>query len=176
MRLFFALWPPEGVADTLTGLARQQAERYGGKITRPESIHLTLAFLGEQPVDRLAEIVDVARRVGMVSFDLVIDRLGSWRHNRLLWAGSETVPHALSSLVDDLCGALRRAAIPFDNDPHGFVPHLTLLRKLPAAAFPLAPMSIQPIHWSCASFVLVESCLSSAGANYRVVAEFPSVS
>ena len=172
MRLFFALWPPELVANSLETIAGGLAGRLGGRATRPETIHLTLAFLGEQPAERLPTILAAANAVRMTSFDLSVDRLDGWRHNRLLWAGCQSVPGALLALVDGVRGALRQASIPFDDAPRRFVPHLTLVRKLPDAAFPFASSAMTPLSWRCDRFVLVESRLSSNGPNYRVLAEF----
>ena len=47
MRLFFALWPPEDLSRALADGAEALARRFGGKPARRETIHLTLAFLGE---------------------------------------------------------------------------------------------------------------------------------
>ena len=62
MRLFFALWPPLEVAEQLAGVARAVAQQFGGKPTRQETLHLTLAFLGEVPDDRMSLLMQTARR------------------------------------------------------------------------------------------------------------------
>ena len=172
MRLFFALWPPELVANSLAMIAGGLAGRLGGRATRPETIHLTLAFLGEQAAERLPAILAAASAVRMTSFDLSVDRLDGWRHNRLLWAGCQAVPEALLALVDELRADLRHASIPFDDELRRFVPHLTLVRKLPEEAFPFPSSTMTALSWRCDRFVLVESRLSSNGPNYRVLAEF----
>src|SRR5437667_76833 len=50
LRLFYALWPDAATRAALTRL--QLAVR--GRNMRPENFHLTLAFLGEQPIRSLA--------------------------------------------------------------------------------------------------------------------------
>ena len=173
MRLFFALWPPEAPAEALALLARLQALRLGGRATRRETVHLTLLFLGEQAVERLPDIISAASRVRMRPFELSLDRLGAWRHNRLLWAGCSASPQELSSLAEQLRVELCNSAIPFDDDKRPFVPHLTLVRKLAERSFPLDLPPLAPVAWHADRFVLVESQLSQAGPGYRIVAEFP---
>ncbi len=176
MRLFFALWPPPPVAEKLAAQAGMLAQRHGGKATRRETIHLTLAFLGETEEARLADIIRAARAVHAKAFELDIDRVGYWRHNRLLWAGCRMVPEELPALAKSLQEKLRAASIAFD-DSHGFVPHVTLVRKVSDTAMPGGiqrdlPAS-DPLLWTCNSFSLVHSQQSQAGQVYRVAAEFP---
>ena len=47
MRLFFALWPDEGVRAELARWTRALHAACGGRTTRADKLHLTLAFLGE---------------------------------------------------------------------------------------------------------------------------------
>ena len=84
MRLFFALWPPAPVARSLANQADALAERSGGRATRRETIHLTLAFLGDVGEAQLPEVLETARAVAAAPFELKLDRLGFWRHNRLI--------------------------------------------------------------------------------------------
>ena len=175
MRLFFALWPPQLVAEKLAAQASMLARRYGGKATRQETIHLTLAFLGETDGARLADVIRAAQSVHAKSFELSIDRLGYWRHNHLLWAGCHSVAEELSVLAESLRKSLRAASLTFD-DSHGFVPHLTLVRKVRDTAMPSDVRrnlpAFGPLSWPCGAFVLVHSEQSPVGPTYRVLAEF----
>lgn len=173
MRFFFALWPPPALAGCLAEQAQVCASHFGGRATRAETIHLTLAFLGEQPDARLGDIVAAARSLTMTPFDLSLDRFGAWRHNRLLWAGCREAPEALLALASSLRGALLQAGIRFDAE-RGFAPHLTLVRSLPDTAFPLALPLLAPLSWRCTGFMLMESRPLAGGAGYRCVAEFPA--
>ena len=58
MRAFLALDLPAAVLDAIADL---QAALPTGRLVAPEALHLTLAFLDEQPAPVLAE-VDVAMR------------------------------------------------------------------------------------------------------------------
>lgn len=175
-RVFFALWPPARVADELGRIARQAADRFGGRAIRPEAIHLTLAFLGEVSEDCLPALADAARSVQAAPFDLILDRLGYWRRNQLLWAGCEASPVALDDLHRELQAVLAGAGLPSGHEPRRFKPHITLVRKLPwrgdrAGVADVTP--IGPVHWPCGQFALVRSQLSAEGSSYKIIGEFP---
>ena len=172
-RVFFALWPPPEVANRLAVIADDAAARLGGRATRRATIHLTLAFLGEVPESRLAELAEIAACVQGAAFDLSLDRLGYWQHNHLLWAGGE-MPAALVELQVALSQALAGNGFKVDGEGRRFVPHVTLVRKLPPAC-PLAAgqeMPLPALSWSCQKFFLVRSRLSSSGSEYLILRDF----
>jgi len=161
------------VAGRLAAIAGEAAARFGGRATRHDTIHLTLAFLGDVPESRLAELGDVAAGVRGTAFDLSLDRLGFWQHNHLLWAGGET-PAALTVLHGVLCNALVGNGFKVDGEGRHFAPHVTLVRKLPPAC-PLAAgqeIPLPALAWSCQRFFLVRSRLSSAGPDYLILSDF----
>lgn len=174
-RVFFALWPPAAIVEPLTSTARSAASQFGGKATRPESIHLTLAFLGAVAESRLPQLARTAAGLRAAPFELQIDRLGYWSHNRLLWAGCSAPPPELLGLAQALQQQLAAAGFGVADAGRPFVPHLSLLRKLPAAHPPQILPSIAPLAWSCTGFVLVRSQLSASGPEYKILAEFPLV-
>lgn len=172
-RVFFALWPPPEVADRLAVIADDAAARFGGRASRRATIHLTLAFLGEVPESRLAELAEIAASVQGAAFDLSLDRLGYWQHNHLLWAGGE-MPEALAELQAALSQALAGNGFKVDGEGRRFVPHVTLVRKVPPAC-PLAAgqeMPLPALSWSCQKFFLVRSRLSSSGSEYLILRDF----
>lgn len=142
---------------------------------KQETLHLTLAFLGDVPLDRLAAVraegdALIARRQREMAIRPapVFDRFGWWRHNRVVWAGCSARDPALDALAGDLCDALRGAGFALEN--RDFVPHVTLLRKVGQVGdFPVLPAQ----HWACEELVLVRSRLSQAGASYRQLAAWP---
>jgi len=174
-RVFFALWPPPALAGKLAGIAVTAAGQFGGKPTRSDTIHLTLAFLGDVAEARLPLLCASASRVVAKSFDLTVDRLDFWRHNHLLWAGCRAVSPALPALADELSAVLGQAGFAIADRERRFTPHVTLLRKVPADDCQPLP-AIDPLHWPCPSFVLVRSRRSSAGSAYQTLAEFPLLS
>jgi len=145
-RVFFAVWPDDAVAKTLHALAGEAQKRCQGRVMRRETLHLTLAFLGEVSEARVAEARRVADAVVAAPFDFVLDRLGYWQHSRILWAGGVSPPLT------------------------PFVAHLTLLR---AARCGEVPALTAPVAWPVAEFALVASKLSSQGASYRTIGRWP---
>ena len=132
---------------------------------RRDTLHITLAFLGGVEESRLAGLVEGLGGVSGEPFTLRLDQLAHWRHNHIVWAGCAERPAALDALV----GALRQrlAGLGFAVDDTPFVPHVTLLRKVPRAE-PLPAMGA--IVWPVSGWVLMESRLSEAGASYRRLA------
>lgn len=170
-RVFFALWPPPEVARQLAAAAENFAVQAGGGATRRETIHLTLAFLGAVPVDRLADLEGAARRVRSAPFELVIDRYGFWRHNRIFWAGCGRIPEALDALAGKLAATLADAGFSGAEPGRVFAPHVTLARKVRDGdpTWPTCP----PLAWPCRHFVLMRSRLSARGPDYETLAVFP---
>ena len=165
-RVFFALWPDDGVRDALHREAQRLHRNCGGRVMRRENVHLTLVFVGDVAVERLDELKAVAGTICGSSFELVLDRLGYWRHNRIVWASPLTVPEALRELVSSLEDRLKHAGFEFDERP--YAPHITLLRDARAPGVP-APLHLD---WPVADFVLVESARSDQGSAYRVLARW----
>ncbi len=167
LRLFFALWPDDGVRAALARGAHAIQRVAGGRATRAESIHLTLAFLGAVEPGRLDDLKAAAASVAVRPFELVLDATGCWPHNRIAWAGATATPPALETLVGELRAALAGAGFRFDPKP--FVPHLTLVRKAqPGFAAP----ALAPIAWAVTGFALVRSLMQAAGSRYTIEAEW----
>jgi RNA 2',3'-cyclic 3'-phosphodiesterase len=169
-RVFFALWPPPEVARQLSAVADSSAQSAGGRATREATVHLTLAFIGDVPLERLPDLERAARNVRAEAFDLTLDQFGLWHHNRIFWAGCSIVPPALAELSSALSAALQAAGFEVADARRHFTPHLTLVRKVKALAAPLPPG--QTLPWPCTKFVLVRSHLSASGASYQTLAEF----
>lgn len=139
---------------------------------RSETLHLTLAFLGEVDAVRLAAAQAVADGIVAEPFDFAIDRLGCWRHNHIVWAGCGAPLPALGALAECLTARLRAEGFRLDDRP--FAPHVTLLRD---ASCPEAlPVLENSVAWRVGEFVLVESRTSPQGADYAVLARYPLAS
>ena len=76
MRLFFALCPPASGARALAQWAADVQRGAGGRATREETIHLTLAFLGEADPDRA---LAAARGTRGRRFGLPVETARYWR-------------------------------------------------------------------------------------------------
>lgn len=174
MRLFFAFWPDAEAAQQLACLAREQALRWGGKASRRDSLHLTLAFLGELPQEALPQLMACAHRLVWTAFDLRLDCLNGWPGQRLLWAGCRHVPPALGDLAARLRRGLGDAGLAPAEAAPDFVPHLTLVRRLRENPPPQRLLPEQVASWRCSRFCLVESVPHAAGRHYRVLSAFPA--
>lgn len=139
---------------------------------RPESIHLTLAFLGDVELVRLERLQEIAAAVRAPAFDLEIDQVGWWPHNHIVWAGVAGSP-ALQYLVAQLQAGLRGQNTAVDREKRPFFPHITLLRKAATAATAALPARPDLPLWSCAEFVLVRSLRDGGSAAYECLRRFP---
>lgn len=172
MRLFFALWPSPKAARQLAGIAAATTARFGGQPTRLETLHLTLAFLGEVADERVPDLLELATDLHTSAFDLRIDQLGHWRRNHLAWAGCSDVPAQLEMLVAELRHRLATAGFAVANSERPFTPHVTLVRKIPDFGQENDNRLFEPIEWHCSDGVLVRSRLSSSGPAYETLARF----
>lgn len=166
MRLFFALWPPRETARALGDWAKQVAALTGGRATAQESIHLTLAFLGDtDPAQASAAAAAAKGR----HFELPIDEARYWKHNKIVWAGPAALPEELSSLVEALHGRLAERGFALEERP--FAAHVTLVRKAPRGGGTLP--ALPGVRWPAREFVLVRSSPAGSGSRYDVLERFP---
>jgi RNA 2',3'-cyclic 3'-phosphodiesterase len=164
VRLFFALWPDDAVRAQLANWSRELHALCGGRATRPEKLHVTLAFLGGVGEVQVAEVERAAGDVAPRAVSLVLDRPGYWKQNRIAWAGASVVPRELETFVAELRSALTRSHIGFDAK--AFVSHVTLLRD---AREPRELPVLAPIEWRLAGFALVQSVTQPRGSTYEVL-------
>ena len=167
MRLFFALWPPAQAIAALAAWAKEAQVLTGGRVTRPESIHLTLAFLGEVAEERAGDAIRAARSVRGARHALPIERAKVWTHNHIGWVRPQRTPPALESLTNSLRQNLLAEGFAIESRP--FAAHVTLLRKAgQASRLPPLPEVVWPVD----EFTLVYSRLSQKGSSYEVLARF----
>lgn len=159
--LFYALWPDD---QTRTELAKLQA-RIHGRLTRPQNLHLTLAFLGPQPEALLPVLRSILAHLDAEPMDLEIDRLGYFSKNRIAWAGMHTTPPALSHLQKVLVQELTRKGIACEASKV-YRPHITLARRADAPS----DLPYTPFRWRAEHIVLAQSPLPDDQPFYRVLA------
>ncbi len=167
-RLFVAVpLPPELKA----GLARAQHQlRDTGlplRLSHPESLHVTLAFLGERPAESLEQLRDAVLSVGRTCgpFECRCAGLGAFpspRRARVVWAGLDHVGN-WAILHRKLVRALNEA-------DERFQPHITLarMRGRPENINELA-RSLQRQNWGrlpVDRIVLYQSELKPEGARH----------
>ena len=130
-RLFIAVELPDDVRRLLGSVVRELAATGADvKWSRPESMHLTLKFLGdtaEEEVANLARVLDAAAAAGR-PHAATLGGLGAFpdlRRPRVLWIGLDEPSGELVALQKRIEEATRYLAEP---DPRGFEGHLTLGR------------------------------------------------
>ena len=143
MRLFYGLrFRPE----TLDAVEALQADLLlqgmTGRITRRENLHLTLAFLGELPAERVPILRELLRLhlTGFSGQALPCSSLGIFP-GRILYLSPEA-PEVLLEAQSSLSGALRREGFSLEKQP--FHPHVTLCRncRLPEGIPEIRPVML----------------------------------
>lgn len=166
-RLFFALWPDAAVVSELMQWAQRAHDHCGGRVMRPDTLHLTLAFLGQVADDRIPELRALLRTRRWTGGSVTLDCYGCFRGPRIVWAGSsEFIPW-----LDRMHAALWRALfrLGFETSEEPFRPHLSLLRQ--ANPQGLAALAVpRPVVWAARRLVLVASTPRESGSWYREIA------
>jgi 2'-5' RNA ligase len=170
MRLFFAVALP---AEVRAALGRLATEPAAYRWVAPDALHVTLAFLGEQPSTQLATLGEVGRAAaaGCAPGELRLGDAGSFgprRAPRVLWLGLAGETDRLLALHQALDAALRAAGFP--TEERAFAPHITLARRragaAPDAVAPWPPSGVPRGRIPLRALTLYESRLSPRGATY----------
>jgi 2'-5' RNA ligase len=180
MRLFVALEIPAPVREKLAELLRAlRAISPETRWVRPESLHVTLKFIGEVPEAKLPAIRSVlagARSDQSVALEFRgVGFFPNEKHPRVFWAGIVASPN-LKALAGDIEKASETVGIP--QKQRDFSPHLTLARfeslrlpeKLRAAIGENAGREFGSLHTR--EFHLIESKLKSSGAEYTTLESY----
>jgi 2'-5' RNA ligase len=164
-RLFWAALPDPGTAAKVADLTRRLRLEFGltGRPLDAGHLHVTLFHIGDAvgpPPSELIEIVTQrAANVVMPPFQVVFDRVMSFRNGALVLCGGDGViglEILQQRLSDGLDGRPRRA--------RPFTPHVTLLRDSRL----VDERPIEPIGWTVREFVLVHSLLGQTTHRHLV--------
>ena len=168
VRLFFALWPDDATRAALAGLSRSLHERCGGRKVPEANLHLTLVFLGNAQADLVPALREMAVAVQAATIDLVLDTVGYWNHNRIVWVGAKACPAELRDLVAHIDSGVR--SLGFRTETREYVPHMTLLRR--ARCGP-GEFAFGEVAWRATDFALIQSAPRPDGVAYEVIARWP---
>ncbi|MBV8051076.1 MAG: RNA 2',3'-cyclic phosphodiesterase [Acidobacteriaceae bacterium] len=193
MRIFIAL--------DIDDVIRERIQRFMDTVrafapdarwVRPESLHVTLKFIGEKPLQAVDQIKAALSRAQSEIFEIGFRNYGFFpnaKSARVFWIGIESGPPlaALASRIDDITGSL---GIP--KEEHVFSPHLTLARAGGRSGAPgwrkedgvnrnfavlqnkLSAMAVPEFGSMTAhEFFLYESKLMRGGSVYSKIANFP---
>jgi 2'-5' RNA ligase len=184
LRVFCAIDLPQDVREKVLAHGmrlRKAVPEAHASWSRPDSIHLTLKFLGEIPksrVERLSKALSIAARV-LESFPISVQGSGVFPTHgapRVLWIGIEDLNDKLGELyrrLDDEC-----AKAGFKKEARPFHPHLTVARlRKPQHARELAAlhkqMEFEPEEFTVSEVLVIRSELSSAGSKYSTISRHP---
>src|SRR6266404_7334543 len=95
---------------------------------QPESLHITLKFVGEQTPERVQAITEHLQLVESSAFEIRAGGYGFFptaKAPRVFWIGIHSGPH-LAELAEDIDIATAELGIPREDRPYS--PHLTLAR------------------------------------------------
>jgi RNA 2',3'-cyclic 3'-phosphodiesterase len=192
MRIFVAL----DIDDAIRQRIQRFMEGVSGfapdaRWVRPESLHVTLKFVGEKPIEMVEEIKSALSNIRAESIELSFRGYGFFptaKAARVFWVGIESGPKlsSLAKAVDDATFAL---GIP--KEDHPFTPHLTLARgggrsgapshrkedvpnknfqrlQQKLAALPTPDFGTMTAH----EFFLYQSQLSPGGSRYTKIGSF----
>ena len=129
MRLFIALDIDEAVRERIArfveGVSGFAAD---ARWMRPESLHVTLKFIGEQPEPVVDQIKQALSNVSASAAEIRFRGYGFFptaRSARVFWVGIEAGPQlaTLAAAIDD-----KTAALGIPKEDRAFSPHLTLAR------------------------------------------------
>jgi 2'-5' RNA ligase len=167
-RLFFALWPHAAMREAMVHAIRKAASASGGRPVPAANLHVTLAFLGAVPEQRLGELGGIGKGAASGgSLELVFDHLEHWRTAQLLCALPAATPTQVAALARRLRDTL--AASGFAPDLKPFRPHVTVVRKV---SRPGGIEKIDSVAWTFTELALIESRTLAAGALYSVVESY----
>ncbi len=182
MRLFIAVPLPPELTDRAAALLPPALPAL--KPVRPELMHITLAFLGWTPDDRLGDVVAAARAAAIAhrSFDVAISAAGRFPASgrpKVIWLGIGAGTEALAALAADVARELRAGELTFEDRP--FAPHLTLARVRVEASAPewrtvaaaIEGLTVPELRTRVDRIAVVESVLSPKGARYAARAHVP---
>jgi 2'-5' RNA ligase len=129
MRIFVALDIDEAIRDRISRfMDGVRGFAPDARWVRPESLHVTLKFVGEKPPEFVEKIKQALLSVHAGAMDITFHGYGFFpgsKAARVFWIGIESGPQlaSLAKAVDETLFAL---GIP--KEEHAFSPHLTLAR------------------------------------------------
>lgn len=178
MRVFIAVDIPDTIREELSEVQRAlRPLTSSAKWVAPESIHITLKFVGEIQDKRLEDIDAALTGLSWKPFTVTVRGVGFFpgmRSPRVFWAGMEAP--TMQGLAEQL--DIRMEQLGFEKEKRAFRPHLTLARakdtridsSLVAAAAKYEEHAFG--SFSVDRVFLFKSTLKPTGAVYEKLKEF----
>lgn len=182
MRFFIALEiPSQNLAQFQAIQTRLHTLVPQARLTDLDKIHLTLAFLGEQPdqlQQRLTQIIQAATS-GVASFEVTpayIDGFPNIHHPQILWVGVKGDIDKILLIREGIKDGLEQLHLPVDE--RRFIPHISIAkfnsqfeinRDLEVSLEKIIPQDLTPIQIS--SIKLFESVPQEGFHKHNTLAE-----
>jgi 2'-5' RNA ligase len=192
MRLFIALDIDDAIRERIARFEQGVSEfAPDARWAKPESLHVTLKFIGEQPEPAVEQIKHALSTIPASAVDIQFRGYGffpSAKSARVFWIGIEAGPQltALAAAIDEKMPSL---GIP--KEDRAFSPHLTLARGAGRSGSPRRSKSDAPNRafqrlqeklvalttpefgtMTARVFFLYQSQLSPKGSKYTKLARF----
>ena len=130
MRLFIALDIDDAIRERIARFMENvQGVAPDARWVKPESLHVTLKFLGEQPEPLVEKVKLALRTVTAAAAEIQFRGHGFFptaKSARVFWIGMEAGPQ-LAQLAATIEGKMEALGIP--KEERAFSPHLTLARR-----------------------------------------------
>jgi len=179
LRLFVAIDLPAPITRALAAHTAPLRVDRAVRWVAPESLHLTLKFLGDTPEERVPEVIGALEEATGAHgpLDLVIGGFGTFPHRgpaRVLWVGVDGDLDGLAALA----AAVERSLAPLGWPPEErpFTPHVTLGRARkgsPRRAVHALTDLGEVGRFTAEALVLFASELKSTGAVHVPLASVP---
>lgn len=164
---------------------KRQAPAGSVKWVAPDGIHLTLKFLGDTPVSRVAEVAAALAQAtdGIPPFEFTVEGRGcfpNFRRPRVIWVAVRTQGPWLARLQEAVEHNV--APLGWPTEERGFSPHLTLGRIARSATPPVEAAVGQMVEKSvveqlgtqrATAVCLIKSDLRPTGAVYTPLVSVP---
>ena len=129
MRLFIALDIDDAIRERIARFAEGvEGFASNARWVKPESLHVTLKFIGEQPEPMVEQIKLALGNVSATAAEIQFRGYGFFptaKSARVFWVGMETGPQ-LATLATAVDAQMATLGIP--REERAFSPHLTLAR------------------------------------------------
>ncbi len=193
MRLFIALDIDEAICERIqlfmSGVSGFAPE---ARWVKPESLHVTLKFVGEKPAETVDTIKKALSAVQAPPFEVTFHGSGFFpnpKAPRVFWVGIESGP-VLATLASAVDNAMATCGV--SKEIHAFSPHLTLARGGRGSGAPTRQKGDRPNNifqrlqeklaaravpefgtMRAHDFFLYQSQLSPGGSRYTKLERFP---
>lgn len=175
MRLFIAIDIAERAIQVLKDIQDSNLEM---RWTTPETMHLTLRFVGDTEEELKNSLVRELTEIDHYSFEIYIKGLGYFpprKYPKILWAGIQE-NNSLMELQKKVEKACRNAGL--DPEERSFKPHITIGRvqgasKKEVLSFINEHKRLRFEDISVKKFILYESKLHPDGAVHTPLEYFP---